>query len=107
MVQRRKRIKHERTFEERLKEEAIRFREAANEQPLGSHARDLLLRRARQAETASHMNRWLSSPGLQPPKALEGLLGDQKSSSLATWFSAKAWSTMAKDQAAQDVTCLC
>jgi hypothetical protein len=27
-------------------------------------ARELLLRRARQAETASHINQWLSSPGV-------------------------------------------
>ena len=30
--------------------------------------REELLRKARQAETASHVNEWLSSPGLQPPK---------------------------------------
>jgi hypothetical protein len=40
--------------------------QAAEKQPLGSMARDLLLRRARQAETASHINNWLRSPGLQP-----------------------------------------
>jgi hypothetical protein len=28
----------------------------------------LLLRRARQAEAASHMNDWLKSPGLRSPK---------------------------------------
>jgi hypothetical protein len=28
----------------------------------------LLLRRSRQAETASHMSDWLRSPGLQPPR---------------------------------------
>jgi hypothetical protein len=56
------------TFEQRLAAEAMRFREAAeNEQP-GTMARELLLRRARQAETASHMKDWLTSPGLQPPK---------------------------------------
>jgi len=27
-----------------------------------------LLRKARQADTAFHMDEWLSSPGLQPPK---------------------------------------
>jgi hypothetical protein len=26
-----------------------------------------LIRRARQAETASHINEWLNSPGLRPP----------------------------------------
>jgi hypothetical protein len=68
MGQVRKRVKHLTTFEERLAEEARRFRAAAQEQPPGSTARELLLRRARQAETASHMNSWLSSPGLAAPK---------------------------------------
>ncbi len=68
MGQTRKRVKHLTTFEERLAEEARRFKEAAEEQPPGSKARELLLRRARQAETASHMNDWLSSPGLAAPK---------------------------------------
>jgi hypothetical protein len=73
-----RRIEHEKTFEERLAEEAERFKEAAEKLPPGSHAKELLLRRARQAETTSHINNWLSSPGLQPPKALENLLADQK-----------------------------
>jgi hypothetical protein len=64
----RRRIKHVTTFEERLAAEAVRFRQAAEEQPVGSTARELLLRRARQAETASHMNDLLRSPGLQSPK---------------------------------------
>jgi hypothetical protein len=64
----RRRIKHKMTFEERLAEEARRFKEAAERELPGSLARDLLLKRARQAETASHMNEWLTSPGLQPPK---------------------------------------
>jgi hypothetical protein len=66
----RQRTKHEATFEERLAEEARRFKEAAERQPPGSLARDLLLRRARQAETAAHMSDWRSSPGLQPPASL-------------------------------------
>ena len=65
-------------FEERLAEEAKKFKEAANHQPPGSMARELLLRRARRAETASHINDWLTSPGLQPPKASKNLLGEQK-----------------------------
>jgi hypothetical protein len=64
----RRRIKHTTTFEERLAEEARRFKEAAEKEAPGSTARELLLRRARQAETASHMNDWLRSPGLQPPE---------------------------------------
>jgi hypothetical protein len=63
----RRRIKHSETFEERLAEEAERYKKAAEDAPPGM-ARELLLRRARLAETASHMNHWLKSPGLQPPK---------------------------------------
>ena len=68
MVKLRPRVKHTMTFEERLAEEAKRFKEAAEREPLGSMSRELLLRRARQAETATHMSDWLRSPGLQPPK---------------------------------------
>jgi hypothetical protein len=64
----RPRIKHELSFEERMAEEAERFRRAAENQPAGSTARELLLRRARQADTASHMSDWLRSPGLQSPQ---------------------------------------
>jgi hypothetical protein len=62
----RHRSKHTSTFEDRLAEEAVRFRKAAEEVQPGT-ARDLLLRRARQAETASHMSEWLRSRGPQPP----------------------------------------
>ena len=65
-MQKRRRIKHEKTFEERLAEEAERFREAAAELSPGT-AQELLLRRARLTESASHMNQWLSSKGLRPP----------------------------------------
>jgi hypothetical protein len=64
---RRQRIIQKATFEERLAEEAKRFKEAAEKELPGSMARDLLLRRARQAETASRINSWLSSPGLASP----------------------------------------
>lgn len=67
MPERRRRTKHTQTFEERLAEEAERFRKAAAEAKPGME-RELLLRRARQAETASHMSNWLRSPGLQPPE---------------------------------------
>jgi hypothetical protein len=40
-------------------------------------ARELLLRRARQAETAAHINEWLKSPGLRPPASLENVPSDQ------------------------------
>ena len=68
MAQVRQRVKHTLTFEERLAEEAQRFKEAAEKEVPGSLARELLLRRSRQAETASHMSGWLRSPGLQSPK---------------------------------------
>jgi hypothetical protein len=68
-MQKRRRIKHEKTFKERLAEEAIRFKEAATKLPPGP-ARELLLKRARQAETASEIDSWLKSPGLQPPTQL-------------------------------------
>jgi hypothetical protein len=78
MIKRLKWVKHTGTFEERLAQEAIKFKEAAAKQPNGSKAQELLLRRARQAEKASHINSWLSSPGLQrPTKELESLLADQ------------------------------
>jgi hypothetical protein len=78
MSQQRRRIKHTTTFEERLADEARRFKEAAEKEPFGSRARELLSRRARQAETASHSNEWLASPGLQPPKALGNLLAGKE-----------------------------
>jgi hypothetical protein len=77
MAQQRRRVKHTATFEERLASEAIKCREAAEQHPPGSNARELLLQRARQAETASRINNWLNSPGLQPPKTL-GVVGCQK-----------------------------
>jgi len=77
MTKQRRRVKHIATFEERLAQEAIKFKEAADTQPYGSKARELLLRRARQAETASHINQWLSSPGLQPPTGVEKLLAER------------------------------
>ena len=64
----RRRIDKKLTFRQQLAAEAMRFREAAEKEPPGTMARELLLRRARQAETASHINDWLTSPGLTPPR---------------------------------------
>jgi hypothetical protein len=66
MFKHRRRIKHTATFEERLAEEAARLRRTAVELPQG-HDREMLLRQARQAETAAHMSDWLRSPGLRSP----------------------------------------
>jgi hypothetical protein len=63
----RRRFKQTRSLEERLSEEAKRLREEARRLP-PSAERDEMIRKARQAETASHMNDWLTSPGLRPPE---------------------------------------
>ncbi len=54
------------SFEDRLAGEAARLRQEAAALPAGVE-RELLLRKARQAETAAHISEWLSSPGLRPP----------------------------------------
>jgi hypothetical protein len=54
-------------FDERLAQEARRWRGQAKTMPLGIE-RESLLRKARQTETALHINEWLASRGLQPPK---------------------------------------
>jgi hypothetical protein len=69
MTQVRRRVKHTLTFEERLTEEARRFRAEAERLPPGSK-RDVLLMRVRQTEAALHMTKWLQSPGLQPPRQM-------------------------------------
>jgi hypothetical protein len=55
------------TFEQRLAQEARRVKERAKTLPQGKE-RELLSREARQLETASHINQWISSRGLQPPR---------------------------------------
>jgi hypothetical protein len=52
---------------QRLTEQAERLRKEAQGTPPGI-MRDKLIRQARQAQTALHMQEWLSSPGLQPPR---------------------------------------
>lgn len=63
----RRRIKHVATFAERLALEAHRLKEQAKTLPYGRQ-RDEILRKARQIETASRINEWVSSPGLRPPR---------------------------------------
>lgn len=81
MSKKRNRTRPAATFEERLVEQAQKFREMAEKLPDGSKAREVLLRRARQMETTSEINSWLKSPDLQPSKIPE-LLGDLKKRSL-------------------------
>jgi hypothetical protein len=66
-MQHRRRFNYTESLEQRLANEAQRLRKEAKGTPPGVE-RDRLLRRARQAETASHMSKWLRSPGLQPPQ---------------------------------------
>ena len=63
----RHRTKHISTLEERLAGQARDLRDRAKTMPHGVE-REALLRRARQAETASHMSDWLSAPWLASPK---------------------------------------
>ena len=54
-------------LQDRLTLEAMRPKDEANELSPGPF-RDAKIRKARQAITASHVNAWLSSPGLQAPQ---------------------------------------
>lgn len=63
----RHRFKQTQSLNLRLTDEAQRLRKEAQGTPPGVE-RERLIRLARQAENATHINEWLSSPGLQPPK---------------------------------------
>ena len=63
----RRRFKNVLSFPDRLTQEAERLRAEADKLPPGTERHDLE-RQARQAETAAHIEEWLKSPGLQPPK---------------------------------------
>jgi hypothetical protein len=54
-------------FDQRLTQEALRVKEQIKSLPQGRE-RELLSRKARQLETASHIAEWLSSPGLKQPE---------------------------------------
>ena len=64
-MQRRRSVAH--TFEDKIAAEKARLEAELPSVPHGP-ARDALLKKIRQLETASHVNEWLTSPGLQPPK---------------------------------------
>ncbi|RXT49172.1 hypothetical protein B5V03_15080 [Bradyrhizobium betae] len=65
-MQQRYRIKQTTSPEERLAYEAFRLRDEARSLPPGIE-RERLIRKARQAETGSHISEWLRSPGLRAP----------------------------------------
>ena len=56
----RRRFRQTTSLEERLAKEATQLHKQAQGTPLGIE-RDLLVRKARRAETASHMTEWLAS----------------------------------------------
>jgi hypothetical protein len=62
----RRRFKQTASLEQRLTAEAERLRKEARGTPPGTE-RERLIRRARQAETAVHIQEWLISPGLRAP----------------------------------------
>jgi hypothetical protein len=64
----RRRLKNTVPLEERLAEEARQLREKAEALPNGPQREALLQKARQQDETASHVTKWLTSPGLQPPK---------------------------------------
>lgn len=67
-MNKRRRYKHpEILLEDRLAAEAVRLRDEAKTMKPGA-AREVILRKARQAETGAHMSEWLRSPGLQSPE---------------------------------------
>ena len=63
----RHRLKQDRALGERLIEEARQARARAEQLPPGTEREDVL-RKARAADITAHIDEWLKSPGLQPPK---------------------------------------
>jgi hypothetical protein len=55
------------TIEQKWHQQSEDAKNEAQKLPRGKE-RDALVRKARQLETASQINQWLSSPELQPPK---------------------------------------
>jgi hypothetical protein len=66
-MQKRRRFKQTETLKDRLQAFAKDIRAQAAGLPPGLE-KDNLLRKARQADTASHLDEWVNSPGLQHPK---------------------------------------
>lgn len=63
----RRRFKQAEPLKDRLALFAKDMREKASRLSPGAEQDDLLMR-ARQADTAAHIDDWANSPGLQPPK---------------------------------------
>jgi hypothetical protein len=67
MTIKRRRFKQPKPLKDRLAEEAQNLRDEAKLLPYGT-VRDAVLTKARQIEAAAHMDDWLNSPSLRPPK---------------------------------------
>lgn len=67
MIERRRRFKQQFTLQDRLTAWAKGIETRAAKLPPGPE-REALIKKARQADVASHLNDWAKSPGLQPPK---------------------------------------
>jgi hypothetical protein len=67
MTVKRRRFKQSQSLKERLSEWSMKVRAEA-EQPRPSPEKDALVKKARRADTAAHLDDWANSPGLQPPK---------------------------------------
>jgi hypothetical protein len=63
----RRRFKQQLTLQDRLTAWAKKVREQAEPLKPGPE-KNALLKKASQAETASHVDTWANSPGLRPPK---------------------------------------
>jgi hypothetical protein len=63
----RRHFKQTQCLEERLANEAMRLKTRADLLPPGPD-QEAALKKARQADTASHIIEWLRSPGLRPPE---------------------------------------
>jgi hypothetical protein len=66
-MQHRRRFKQTLSLQDRLTAWAKGVRDQAAVLPPGSE-REALLKKARQADTAAHLEDWANSPGLQAPK---------------------------------------
>ena len=62
----RRQVKHALRFSDRLRMEAQRLRQEAENKPPGPD-RDELMTNVRQVETALRIANWVSSPGLKSP----------------------------------------
>jgi hypothetical protein len=67
MSERRRRLKQFKSLEDRLVEDAKRWRAEAKLLQSGA-AQEALLQKAKEAQTTAHASKWLRSPSSQPRK---------------------------------------